>query len=107
MTTRNAQFPVANPGGYRRREHADTGTPRVTAHSRRRLTEPAAVRWTLIGITLLFLLLFLVLPMGVVFLEAFRNGLEAYARAIDEPDALAALKLTLIAAGVAVPMNML
>ncbi len=107
MTTRNAQFPIANPGGYGRREHADTGTPRVTAHSRRRLTEPAAVRWALIGITLLFLLLFLVLPMGIVFLEAFRNGLEAYARAIDEPDALAALKLTLIAAGVAVPMNML
>jgi sulfate/thiosulfate transport system permease protein len=75
--------------------------------SQRRLTEPALVRWSLITLTLTFLLLFLVLPMGVVFVEAFRNGLEAYANAINEPDALAALKLTLIAAGIAVPLNML
>jgi len=61
----------------------------------------------LTAITLLFLLLFLALPMGVVFVEAFRNGLGAYANAIKEPDALAALKLTLIAAAVAVPLNML
>jgi len=79
----------------------------VTPQSSRRLTEPPLVRVTLIVVTLGFLLLFLVLPMGVVFLEAFRNGLAAYANAIREPDALAALKLTLIAAGVAVPLNML
>jgi sulfate transport system permease protein len=79
----------------------------VSAHSRRRLTEPAWVRWTLILLTLAFLLLFLVLPMGVVFIEAFRNGLQAYADAVKEPDALAALKLTMIAAGIAVPLNML
>ncbi len=65
------------------------------------------MRWTLTVLTLLFLLLFLALPMGVVFVEAFRNGLEAYANAIKEPDALAALKLTLIAAAIAVPLNML
>ena len=80
-------------------------SPESAAH--RRLTEPAVVRWVLTAITLLFLLLFLALPMGVVFVEAFRNGLGAYANAIKEPDALAALKLTLIAAAVAVPLNML
>jgi sulfate/thiosulfate transport system permease protein len=79
----------------------------VTLHSRRRMTEPTWVRWVLIALTLTFLLLFLVLPMGIVFLEAFRNGITAYVNAVKEPDALAALKLTLIAAGVAVPLNML
>jgi len=79
----------------------------VSLHSRRRMTEPAWVRWGLIAITLTFLLLFLVLPMGIVFLEAFRNGITAYVNAVKEPDALAALKLTLIAAGIAVPLNML
>jgi sulfate transport system permease protein len=58
-------------------------------------------------VTLLFLLLFLVLPMVLVFWEAFSNGFQAYANAIYEPDALAALRLTLIAAGIAVPLNML
>jgi sulfate/thiosulfate transport system permease protein len=79
----------------------------VSAYSQRRLTEPPIVRRTLVAITLIFLLLFLVLPMGVVFLEAFRNGIGAYANAINEPDALAALKLTLTAAAIAVPLNML
>jgi len=89
MTTSNSQLPTAEGA------------------TQRRLTEPAAVRKALIGITLTFLLLFLVLPMGVVFVEAFRKGLDAYVKAVDEPDALAALKLTLIAATVAVPLNML
>jgi len=85
----------------------DSAAGGVSAPSRRRLTEPAVVRLTLIVLTLAFLLLFLVLPMGVVFVEAFRNGLRAYADAVKEPDALAALKLTIIAAGIAVPLNML
>ena len=85
----------------------DSAAGGVSAPSRRRLTEPAVVRLTLIVLTLAFLLLFLVLPMGVVFVEAFRNGLQAYADAVKEPDALAALKLTMIAAGIAVPLNML
>jgi sulfate transport system permease protein len=99
--TPNAQFPTANS----QLATPDARSPESGAH--RRLTEPAVVRWVLIAVTLLFLLLFLALPMGVVFVEAFRNGLGAYANAITEPDALAALKLTLIAAAVAVPLNML
>ena len=102
MTTPGVQFPGATA-----QVTGDLAGHGVSAHSRRRLTEPTWVRWTLIVVTLTFLLLFLVLPMGVVFIEAFRNGLRAYADAIIEPDALAALKLTMIAAGIAVPLNML
>jgi sulfate/thiosulfate transport system permease protein len=83
----------------------EAGTREPGPHQRR-LTEPAVVRWALIAITLTFLLLFLVLPMGVVFVEAFRKGLEAYGTAVKEPDAIAALKLTLTAALFAVPLNM-
>jgi sulfate transport system permease protein len=96
MTTPVAQLPTPN---------AQLPTPRGPAQCR--LTEPASVRFALIGVTLTFLLLFLVLPMGVVFVEAFRNGLDAYVKAVNEPDALSALKLTLMAAAVAVPLNML
>jgi sulfate transport system permease protein len=71
------------------------------------MTEPPVVKGALIAVTLMFLLLFLVLPMGLVFLEAFRNGWQAYVDAVKEPDALAALRLTLTAAAIAVPMNML
>jgi sulfate transport system permease protein len=73
----------------------------------RGLTEPAPVRWLLTALALGFLGLFLVVPLAAVFVEAFGNGLNAYLSAVSEPDAYAALKLTLIAAGIAVPLNML
>ena len=86
----------------------------VTAHrvdqmqSRpRRLTEPAGVRLLLTGITLGFLALFLVLPLVVVFVEAFRNGLGGYVESVKDPDAMAALRLTLTAAAFAVPANLI
>jgi len=72
----------------------------------RALSEPAWVRWTLISITLIFLSLFLLVPLAAVFAEAFRKGFETYAAAITEPDALSAVKLTLIAAIIAVPLNL-
>jgi sulfate/thiosulfate transport system permease protein len=74
--------------------------------TRRRLTEPAPLRWILITIVLAFLGLFLVLPLVVVFSEAFSAGLAAYFGALRDPDALAALELTLLAAAIAVPANM-
>jgi len=58
------------------------------------------------AIALGFLLLFLVLPLATVFTEAFANGTAAYLDAIREPDALAALRLTLLAAAIAVPANL-
>jgi sulfate transport system permease protein len=65
------------------------------------------VRWALTAIALGFLGLFLVLPLVTVFAEAFDNGLGAYLESIREPDALAALRLTLIAAAFAVPANLI
>jgi sulfate transport system permease protein len=72
----------------------------------RRLTEPAALRWALIGLVLAFLGLFLVLPLILVFSEAFSGGFRAYLTATQDPDAFAALKLTLLAAAIAVPANL-
>jgi len=73
----------------------------------RRVTgEPAAVKWLLIGVALSFLALFLFLPLAIVFAEAIKKGFDAYVAAISEPDALSAIGLTLLAAGIAVPMNL-
>ena len=72
-----------------------------------RLTEPRVVRWTITAVALGFVALFLVVPLVAVFAEAFAKGLDAYRTAIVEPDAVAALKLTLLAAAVAVPLNVL
>jgi sulfate/thiosulfate transport system permease protein len=69
-------------------------------------TEPAAVRWLGIGITLLFLGMFLLVPLAAVFAQAMQKGLGAYLAAIAEPEARSALGLTLLAAGIAVPTNM-
>jgi len=69
-------------------------------------TETAWVRRTLIAIALLFLLLFLVLPLAAVFTEALRKGFGAYLEALKEPDAWSAIRLTLITAAIAVPLNL-
>ncbi len=69
-------------------------------------TESAVVRWALTGAALLFVLLFLFIPLAVVFKEALGKGLSSYLAAVIEPDALAAMKLTLLAAGIAVPLNL-
>jgi sulfate/thiosulfate transport system permease protein len=76
------------------------------AQQTRRLTEPRFVRWILTTVALLFLGLFLVLPLATVFVEAFAKGIPAYFAAIREPDAVAALRLTLLAAAIAVPANL-
>ncbi len=70
------------------------------------LDEPRAVRLALIAVALLFLLLFLVLPLIVVFAEALSEGLRAYVAAISEPEALSAIRLTLLTAAICVPLNM-
>jgi sulfate transport system permease protein len=70
------------------------------------VTEPAWVRRTLIAVALAFLALFLFVPLVLVFLEAFKKGFEVYLEAITEPDAASAIKLTLISAGISVPLNL-
>jgi sulfate transport system permease protein len=59
-----------------------------------------------ITVTLLFVALFLILPLAAVFKEASAKGLEAYLAALREPDAVSAIKLTLVTAAIAVPMNL-
>lgn len=70
-------------------------------------TEPAHVRWLLTGIALTFLTLFLFIPLAAVFTEALRRGLAVYLEAITDPYALAAIRLTLLTAAIAVPLNLL
>jgi len=69
-------------------------------------TEPAWVRYSLIGVALTFMFLFLVLPLAAVFTEALRKGVDVYWQALQEPDAWSAIRLTLLTALVAVPLNL-
>jgi sulfate/thiosulfate transport system permease protein len=80
----------------------------ATDLTRKRVTTTEApwVRFTLIGVALLFLVLFLLLPLAAVFTEALRKGLDGYLEALKEPDAWAAIRLTLITAAIAVPLNL-
>lgn len=64
------------------------------------------VKYLVLGIGLSYFLIFLLLPLVSVFVEAFRKGWEAYIAALVEPDALSAIKLTLIAAAISVPLNL-
>jgi sulfate/thiosulfate transport system permease protein len=69
--------------------------------------ESAVVRWTLICVALLFLTIFLVLPLASVFAEAFAKGWRTYLDSVRDPDAAAAIRLTLLASGIAVFLNLL
>jgi sulfate/thiosulfate transport system permease protein len=75
------------------------------AAPRRVTAEPPFVRWLLIGVALVFLGLFLVVPLAAVFTEAFAKGIGFYFHSFNDPNTLAAIKLTFIAAGIAVPLN--
>ncbi|QHI96895.1 sulfate ABC transporter permease subunit CysW [Xylophilus rhododendri] len=77
-----------------------------TASNRPITTESPWVRRTLIGVALLFLALFLLLPLAAVFTEALRKGLDAYLEALKEPDAWSAIRLTLLTAAISVPLNL-
>ncbi|MGI4847522.1 MAG: sulfate ABC transporter permease subunit CysW [Janthinobacterium lividum] len=68
--------------------------------------EPFWVRALLLTVALVFLTLFLFVPLVAVFVEAFKKGWQAYLAAIVEPDALSAIRLTLLTAVIAVPMNL-
>jgi sulfate/thiosulfate transport system permease protein len=73
----------------------------------RALTESAPVRWLLIFVALAFLALFLLIPLVAVFAEALKAGVGPYLEAIKEENSLAAIKLTLLVAAIAVPVNVL
>ena len=69
--------------------------------------ESHLVRWALIAVALIFLTLVLLLPLALVFVQAFAKGLPSYLEAIREPDALSAARLTLLVAAIAVPVNLI
>jgi len=79
---------------------------KVTTLRHAPVTEPRAVRYALTGIALLFLLLFLVAPLGAVFSQALSKGLRFYRDALADPDALSAIRLTVTTAAIAVPLNL-
>ena len=70
------------------------------------IAEPFWVRALLVMVALTFMTLFLFVPLVAVFVEAFRKGWQVYLASITEPDAIAAIKLTLLTAIVAVPLNL-
>jgi sulfate transport system permease protein len=75
--------------------------------AQRKVTEEAAwLRWTLVGIAIAFLTLFLFVPLVAVFYEALRKGWGAYFAALRDPEAWSAIKLTLVVAAIAVPANL-
>ncbi|MDH4481780.1 MAG: sulfate ABC transporter permease subunit CysW [Rhodoferax sp.] len=83
-----------------------TNNARTLRRAQAGTTEPAWVKWTLIGVVLVFVFLFLVLPLAAVFTEALRKGAGAFLEALQEPDAWSAIRLTLLTAAIAVPLNL-
>ena len=82
------------------------GNPELAARWRRATEEPHWVRWSLIGLALAFLALFLVLPLLVVLVGAFEQGMAVWWQAVNEPDALAAVRLSLLVVALVVPVNL-
>lgn len=78
---------------------------RAVSNKAKGRTDPAVVRWTLISIALVFLALFLILPLFAVISNALEKGLGAYGEAITAPDALSAIRLTLLTAAIVIPLN--
>ena len=69
--------------------------------------DSGVVKMVILGLSLSFFALFIVLPLILVFVEAFRKGWETYVASLIDPDAISAIKLTLIAAAIAVPLNLI
>ena len=103
--SQGAKAPSGGSAVHASSAFADDGEV-TSVGARSSTTEPAWVRWSLVGSALAFMFLFLVLPLAAVFAEALRKGLGAYLDALREPDAWSAIQLTLITAAIAVPLNL-
>ncbi len=79
--------------------------PRAAASGASADADPGWTRWVLVGVSLAFLVLFLFLPLAAVFTEALRKGPSVYFAAFRQDDTLAAIRLTLLTALIAVPLN--
>lgn len=84
--------------------HDATAYAAVKVHSA--VTEKRIARWTLIVLSLTFLALILLLPLAAVFVEAFRKGAAEFFIALQDPETFSAIRLTLIVAGISVPLNL-
>jgi sulfate/thiosulfate transport system permease protein len=80
-------------------------TTSTKGHLGSAVLEPFWVRWLLIGVTLVFLSLFLLVPLLAVFVQAFEKGWQMYLASLYDADALAAIRLTLFVAAIVVPIN--
>jgi sulfate transport system permease protein len=83
-----------------------SGATMSKSASRPALQEPRWVRALFLSVALIFLTLFLFVPLAAVFVQAFAKGWDTYLAAITDPDAISAIKLTLITAAIAVPLNL-
>jgi sulfate transport system permease protein len=79
---------------------------RVAQPARTTQVDPPIVRWSLTLLALAAMGLFVVLPLVAVFVQAFEKGWQAYLTAVTQPDTIAAIKLSLLTAGIAVPLNL-
>jgi len=86
--------------------HLHSRRSSVSSAATRATRDPLWVRWLLTGLALLFVGFFLVLPLVTVFAEAFRRGVGTYFESFRDPDALSAIKLTLLTAAISVPANL-
>ena len=82
----------------------DVSAPPAKLHSA--VTERKLARWTLVIVSLLFLALILFLPLAAVFVEAFRKGVGDYLSSLQDGETFSAIRLTLIVAGISVPLNL-
>jgi sulfate transport system permease protein len=85
----------------------DSRRPPEPAHQHTRpTTEPRWVKWTLIGIGIAFMVVVIVLPLLIVFTEALKKGLSVYFTSFADRNAQASIRLTLLVASIAVPLNL-
>jgi len=99
MTMQIAESVSLTPPDARARAHAAAARDSLR-------TEPRAVRVAIIALAVTFLSVFVVLPLVLVFAQAFSRGVLAYVAALAEPEALAAIKLTLVVAAISVGLNL-
>jgi len=83
-----------------------TTSPTARSHQASATSESRAARWVLLALALGFVALFLLLPLILVFMEAFKRGVEPYLAALGDPDTVAAVRLTLLVAAISVPLNL-
>lgn len=82
-----------------------TAAAKTRQRHRQATSEPTWIRWSLIVFALALLSIFLLLPLIAIFIQAFEGGIATFVAALTDPDAVSAIKLTLLVAAIAVPLN--